>query len=53
MPVLKILWGEDPDPNEAAPETYTFPTKAECDAFIFGASESLGYQDFKVVKDAP
>jgi hypothetical protein len=53
MPLLKILWGEDPEPPFDVPETYTFPTKAECEAFLSGAHECLGYQDFKVVKDAP
>jgi len=53
MITLKILWGEDPQPPYDEPETYEFNTQAERDAFVFGAIECLGWQDFEVISNAP
>ncbi len=52
MIILKILWGEDPDPAFDEPETYTFHTERERDSFLLGCHECLGWQDFEVIPNA-
>lgn len=49
--VLRVVWGESPEPG-TEPDTYWFATEAEVQAFILGAAESQGNEDFELV-DGP
>ena len=38
-----------PNPPFDEPETYTFQTEGEKDAFIRGIHDCLGWQDFEII----
>jgi hypothetical protein len=44
---ITILWGDDAQPEEG-PQTYSFKTKAELEAFKLGADEAIGWGDYAV-----
>lgn len=47
---VKILWGEAPEEGDE-PQTYTFPTKAEKDAFMLGLAEMEGWMGYREIED--
>ena len=43
---VRVLWGS----NEI-PQSYSFNTQAEADAFLFGVDESNGWLSYEVEED--
>tara|TARA_R100000656_G_C3879639_1_gene114131 strand:+ start:260 stop:445 length:186 start_codon:yes stop_codon:yes gene_type:complete len=44
---ISITWGTEVD-GTALPETYTFKTKEELNAFRLGAAEACGWSDYNI-----
>jgi hypothetical protein len=43
---VRVLWGSD-----EIPQSYSFNTQAEVDAFLFGVDESNGWLSYEVEED--
>lgn len=43
---VRVLWGSD-----EIPQSYSFNTQAEADAFLFGVDESNGWLSYEVEED--
>lgn len=45
-PTVHVLWGGAPE-EEATPDTYTFDTEAELNAFLLGIAEAEGWMGYR------
>ena len=51
MITITILWGAELFPDDGNDKTYTFDTKAEAEAFLYGIDEAMGWLDYEVITD--
>lgn len=48
---VSILWGQNPELDEREPQTYSFGTEAELDAFLEGVDAMDGWMDYQIVEE--
>jgi len=46
---ISIVWGEDPSNSNYTLQKYSFKTKDELDAFMYGVDESNGWHSYNVI----